>query len=93
MSVALFYLSRNPEVYRKLAGEIRTTFSSGHDIRSGPRLTSCRYLRAVINETLRMSPSSIGTLWLQQDLALSPEAGKPFVVDGCVVPPADHGRP
>lgn len=87
MSAVLFYLSRDREIYRRLASEIRTTFSSGHDIHSGPQLTSCKYLRAVINETLRMSPSSIGTLWRQQDLTLPSEAGKPFVVDGHVVPP------
>lgn len=87
MSAVFFYLSRNPEVYRKLSSEIRTAFSSGLDIRSGPQLTDCRYLRAVIDETLRMSPSSIGTLWRQQDLALPSEVGKPLVVDGHVVPP------
>lgn len=41
----------------------------------------------MIDETLRISPSSIGTLWRQQDLALPSEVGKPFVVDGHVVPP------
>lgn len=87
MSGVLFYISRDPEIYRKLTNEIRTAFTSGLDIKSGPKLTSCKYLRAVINETLRMSPSSIGTLWRQQDLALPSEVGKPFIVDGHVVPP------
>lgn len=87
MSAVFFYLSRHPEIYRKLASEIRTTFSSGLDIHSGPQLTSCKYLRAVIDETMRISPSSIGTLWRQQDLALPSEADKPFVVDGHVIPP------
>ncbi|KAJ4422556.1 hypothetical protein N0V82_002784 [Gnomoniopsis sp. IMI 355080] len=87
MSGVFFYISRNPEICRKLTEEIRTTFTSGQDIKSSPQLTSCRYLRAVINETLRMSPSSIGTLWRQQDLTLPSEVGKPFVVDGNVVPP------
>ncbi|KAL1881186.1 hypothetical protein Daus18300_001037 [Diaporthe australafricana] len=87
MSAVLFYLSRHPEIYRRLASEIRTTFSSGRDVHSGPQLTSCKYLRAVINETLRMSPSSIGTLWRQQDLSLPSEIGKLFIVDGHVVPP------
>lgn len=85
MSAVLFYLSRDPEIYRRLASEIRTAFSSGHEIQGGPQLTSCKYLRAVINETLRMSPSSIGTLWRQQDLTLPSQAA--FVVDGHVVPP------
>lgn len=51
-----FYLTRNPEAYRKLTSEIRNTFTDADAIRSGPQLSSCRYLRAVINETMRMNP-------------------------------------
>lgn len=83
----LFYISRDPEIYRRLASEIRTTFFHSYDIQGGPQLTSCKYLQAMINETLRMSPSSIGTLWRQQDLALPSQAGKSFVINGHVVPP------
>ncbi|KAK3329251.1 cytochrome P450 [Apodospora peruviana] len=84
LAAAFFYLSCNPEVYKRLATEIRTTFSSGLDIRSGPQLGGCRYLRAVIDETLRISPASIGTLWRQQDPSFKHE---PFVVDGHAIPP------
>ncbi|KAL8719417.1 MAG: hypothetical protein Q9225_003582 [Loekoesia sp. 1 TL-2023] len=51
-----FYLTRNPKVYEKLTGEIREKFNSADDIRSGTRLNSCRYLRAFINEAMRMNP-------------------------------------
>lgn len=49
-----FYLSReaNAEVYKKLADEIRTTFSSAEEIHSGPKLSSCHYLRACIDEAM-----------------------------------------
>lgn len=49
-----FYISRqvNCEAYRKLSNEIRTAFSSAADIRSGPKLSSCLYLRACIDESL-----------------------------------------
>ncbi|KUI69430.1 putative cytochrome P450 12c1, mitochondrial [Cytospora mali] len=67
--------------------EIRTTFSSGRDIRNGPQLKSCEYLRAVIDETLRIATSSLGTLWRQQDMSSPATAGKPFIVDGQVIPP------
>lgn len=87
MSVILFYLSRYPEIYQKLVSEIRSTFISGLDIHSGPQLTSCRYLLAVIDETLRISPASIGKLWREQDHALPSEGHKPFIVDGHVIPP------
>ncbi|KAI0533765.1 cytochrome P450 [Xylaria digitata] len=44
MSAMLFYFSKNPEVYSTLATEIR----------SGSQLNSCKYLRACIDETLRI---------------------------------------
>ncbi|ROW13543.1 hypothetical protein VPNG_04492 [Cytospora leucostoma] len=87
MSGVFFYLSRNPEAYNRLATEIRTAFSSGLDIRSGPQLRSCEYLRAVIDETLRIAPSSLGVLWRQQDTSIPSNASKPFIVDGHVIPP------
>lgn len=71
-------------MYKRLADEIRTTFSSTADIRGGPKLTSCRYLRACIDEALRISPPVTGTPWRE----LYPDQqGRPLVVDGHVVPP------
>ncbi|OTA81849.1 hypothetical protein M434DRAFT_37375 [Hypoxylon sp. CO27-5] len=83
LSATLFYLSRNPKCYSKLAAEIRTMFQSGGEI-CGSKLVGCQYLRACIDESLRMSPPSPGTLWRQ--LALEEEGLKPFVVDGHVIP-------
>ncbi len=50
-----FYLSRNPKCYQRLANEIRSTFSMTSDIRGGRRLSSCGYLRACIDEALRIA--------------------------------------
>lgn len=58
----LFYLTRNPRVYEKLSGAVRNTFKSAEDIRAGPQLNSCRYLRAFINEALRMNPPASADL-------------------------------
>ena len=58
-----FYLSRHSEAYEKACEEVRTTFSSTEDIRSGPKLSSCTYLRACVDESLRMSPPVGGALW------------------------------
>jgi len=45
-----------------LTTEIRSTFATVEAICLGPALDSCRYLHAVINETLRISPSLPGIL-------------------------------
>lgn len=51
-----FYLTHYPAVYDKLVSEIRRTFSSLDEIHSGPALSSCVYLRACIDEAMRMNP-------------------------------------
>ncbi|EXK33073.1 hypothetical protein FOXG_05969 [Fusarium oxysporum f. sp. lycopersici 4287] len=56
LAASFFYLSRYPHVQQKLAREVKSVFSSVDDIKGGPALYSCQYLRAVIDETLRMSP-------------------------------------
>ncbi|KAH8688922.1 cytochrome P450, partial [Phaeosphaeriaceae sp. PMI808] len=89
MSGVFFYLSCNPNAYTRLAAEIRSTFPSGRDIRQGPQLGSCKYLRAVIDETMRMSPSTLTVAWREQD-PISVTAGEPFVVDGYVIPPGSQ---
>ncbi|KAI0838858.1 cytochrome P450 [Hypoxylon sp. FL0890] len=81
---AFFYLSRNPSCYQKLAAEIRSSFKSADEIRIGKELTSCRYLRACIDETLRMASPSATTLWREQDPAA--DQSQPLVIDGHMVP-------
>lgn len=55
-----FYICKNPRVYRKLTQEIRSTFDSVDEITHGQKLSSCKYLRAVIDESLRMTPAGPG---------------------------------
>jgi cytochrome P450 len=88
MSGVFYYLSRNPTCYEKLAEEIRSTFVSGKEISSGPKLSSCRYLRACIDESLRMSPPVSGTLWRQR--YADDTSSDPLIVDGHVIPPGTH---
>lgn len=83
ISTVFYYLSRHPAAYAQLAGEVRTTFASGRDIRSGQQLSTCRFLRAVIDESLRISPPTPGVMWRQKD----PLCDEPLVVDGHVIPP------
>lgn len=83
MCTVFFYLSRNPPAYARLASEIHTAFSSDSEIRQGPRITNCKYLRAVIDEAMRISPPTPGVMWREQD----PHSAEPLVVDGHVIPP------
>ena len=62
MAANFFYISTNPNVQAKLVSEIRSTFNSVDDIRTGSVLNKCTYLKAVVEETLRMSPSVPGFL-------------------------------
>lgn len=84
MSACFFYLSRNPACYDALATEIRRIFKSADEIHAGPQLKSCKYLRACIDETLRMSPPSLTSLWREQDA--NDDSREPFIVDGHVIP-------
>ncbi|KAI1853895.1 hypothetical protein JX265_012580 [Neoarthrinium moseri] len=52
----IFYLTGNPRPYEKLVKEIRTTFASVEDIVHGPKLLGCQYLKACIDEGMRLTP-------------------------------------
>lgn len=56
ISAAFFYLSRSPEVQKKLAQEIQATFTGYDEIKAGTKLQSCKYLTAFLHEAMRMSP-------------------------------------
>ncbi|SPO03128.1 related to cytochrome P450 CYP3/CYP5/CYP6/CYP9 subfamilies [Cephalotrichum gorgonifer] len=79
MAATLFYLSRNADAYAKVIDEIRTTFSSPDEIRMGPTLNGCVYLRAAVNEAMRMCPVAPQPLWRRT------EAGG-CLVDGEYIP-------
>lgn len=56
MANIFFYLLYYPQAYDKAVAEIRARFASEEDIVLGPRLNSCKYLFACIDETLRLCP-------------------------------------
>jgi cytochrome P450 len=82
ISAALFTLVKNKKVYDTLAAEIRSAFELEADIRSGPKLVNCQYLRACVEETLRIAPPVPGTMWGE-----AAPGGPSLIVDGHVVPP------
>ncbi|TQS31576.1 hypothetical protein Golomagni_08138, partial [Golovinomyces magnicellulatus] len=62
MAAQLFYLVRNPHALQKVIEEIRGKFVDVEQIVHGPALGSCTYLRACVDEAMRMSPSVGGIL-------------------------------
>ncbi|KAI0158138.1 cytochrome P450 [Xylariaceae sp. FL1272] len=83
-SSLFFYLSRNPDCYCKLRDEIRRTFNRDGEIRSGPKLASCKYLRACIDEALRLAPPGPGAMWRER--ASTDDRRQPLIIDGHVIP-------
>ncbi|CAG8979068.1 hypothetical protein HYALB_00000197 [Hymenoscyphus albidus] len=55
-----FYILRKERCYNKLVAEIRSSFKTLSDIKGGLKLSSCTYLNACINETLRIAPILAG---------------------------------
>ena len=63
LAATFFYLSRNKEAYEKVATEVCTVFTSSSEIRSGTGMSNCTYLRAAINEAMRLSLVVAQPLW------------------------------
>lgn len=61
------YLSRYPHVYEKLAAEMRSLFAPGERIVWCKKLESNMYLRAVIDEVMRLLPPACGVHWREAE--------------------------
>ncbi|KAK6540269.1 hypothetical protein TWF694_009082 [Orbilia ellipsospora] len=86
LSGALYYLARNPEMYTKLRGEIRSTFASQEEVIPGQRLSKCQYLKFVVEEALRMAAPVGGILWR--------ETTTDYIIEGVKLPKGtDVGAP
>lgn len=57
LAAIIFYNTRDALRLKKLVHEIRSTFASPEDIVHGSKLTSCIYLRAYIEKSMRLTPS------------------------------------
>ncbi|KAJ4302829.1 hypothetical protein N0V90_001720 [Kalmusia sp. IMI 367209] len=62
LSGLFFYLSHYTTALDRLRREITNTFHIPDDIAPGPKLSSCKYLRAAIDEAMRMSPAGLSEL-------------------------------
>lgn len=57
LAATLFYLVRSPAALAKVVEEVRSRFGDVEDIRQGAALNGCTYLRACVDEAMRLSPS------------------------------------
>lgn len=62
MAATIFYLVRSTNALKRATEEIRGKFAHVEDIVHGPALGACTYLRACIDEAMRLSPSVGGIL-------------------------------
>ncbi|KAI5364608.1 Putative cytochrome P450 [Septoria linicola] len=84
LAAAVFYLVHNPAKLEKLAKEVRAAFGDVEEIRIGPALAGLHYLRAVIDEAMRLSPS-VGGLLPREVLAGGMEIDGEQIPEGTVV--------
>lgn len=68
MAATLFYCLHYPSSLARLQAEIRSAFANVDDIRISEQLDSCKYLRACLNEAMRLSPP-VGALLPREVLA------------------------
>ncbi|KAI1332501.1 isotrichodermin C-15 hydroxylase [Xylariaceae sp. FL0255] len=57
IAATLFYLTRSPSALQKATEEVRAKFNDVEEIRNGSQLNSCVYLRACIDEAMRLTPA------------------------------------
>jgi cytochrome P450 len=62
LSGALFYLAHNSAALQKVCKEVREAFDDVEEIVTGSKLSGCSFMRACIDETMRMTPPVAGAL-------------------------------
>ncbi|UKZ81786.1 hypothetical protein TrVFT333_009559 [Trichoderma virens FT-333] len=67
LTSTIFYLAHNGAALDRAYKEVNSKFNSVEAIRAGPELNSCTYIRACIDEALRMSPP-VGAILPRQTL-------------------------
>ncbi|KAA8617245.1 CypX Cytochrome P450 [Pyrenophora tritici-repentis] len=78
------YLSWSPRCYSRAREEVRTIFDSEGDIVFGPKLNSCVFLRACLDEALRITPPAGGPLWREVEIGGTQINGD-YIPAGCEV--------
>jgi len=63
LAACFFYLSRSNSAYAKATKEIRTLFTSTTELNDSSKLNKCAYLRACLDESMRMAPPVASALF------------------------------
>lgn len=84
LAATLFYLVRAPHALAKVVAEVRARFPDVEAVRQGAALQGCAYLRACIDEAMRLSPS-VGGIVPREVLAGGMTVDGVFVPEGTVV--------
>ena len=79
-----FYITRHPRAYDEVVREIQDTFSSVDEIQGGTKLSSCQYLRACLNEAMRLTPAGPSEL-IREVLPGGLEVDGKFIPEGVMV--------
>lgn len=79
LAATIFYLLHNPRSLERAQQEVRHIFPTLEELESGSQLKECQYLRACIDESLRMSPP-VGGLMPRETLTGG------MIVDGEHIP-------
>ncbi|EME86913.1 uncharacterized protein MYCFIDRAFT_151905 [Pseudocercospora fijiensis CIRAD86] len=84
LAATIFYLAHNSSKLQKANEEVRGAFSNVEDINIGPTLGSLQYIRACIDEAMRLSPS-VGGLLPRQVLPGGVEIDGQLIPEGTIV--------
>lgn len=57
MGTTFFHLMHHPDCLERLVEELMDTFGNEEEIAMGPKLESCKYFQACIDEAMRLIPS------------------------------------
>ena len=58
----IFYLLHYPLTYERVVAEVRCAFADVEDIKAGSALSNCAYLKACLDEAMRLTPGVGGLL-------------------------------
>ncbi len=90
LAASFFYLVHNTQKLEKLQQEIRSVFGDVEEIANGKKLNDCAYLRAVIDEAMRLNPP-VGGLLPRRVLSGGIEIDGIYFPEGTVVGTPHYG--